>query len=341
MSRLPGRVSIAFQTDKRPTDYQRLAAGAEHYGFDAVSVFSDLYFQPALPALLAMAAATSSIALGPACLNPFTLHPVEIAGQVATLDRASGGRSYLGLARGSWLGDLGIDQSGGPRAMGEAIAVISALLSGDREGKEGRRFRLPPGAALRQRPTRPSVPLLIGTWGPRLAKLAGAVADEVKLGGSANPEMVPVARQWVAAGTAGAGRPDDAVGIVLGAVTVVDADGRAARAKARHEVAMYLDVVGGLDPTVEMPAGLLDRVRTTLRSSGPGEAGRLVPDEVLDRFAFAGTPAAVAAHALDVLRAGAGRVEFGTPHGLSDDKGLELLGTEVLPAIREEMAAPQ
>jgi 5,10-methylenetetrahydromethanopterin reductase len=332
--------SVAFQSDKHPAEYARLAAAAEHYGFGAVSVFADLYYQPPLPALLAMAASTTKVALGPACLNPFLLHPVEIAGQLAALDEASGGRAYLGLARGSWLHDLGIDQSGGPRAVAEAAAVVAALLAGDRSGRAGHRFSLPAGAALRHRPLRPSVPLLIGTWGRRLAGVAGALAEEVKVGGSANPEMVPVMRGWADAGSAEAGRPAGSVGVVLGAVTVVAADGRAARARARAEVAMYLDVVGTLDPTYTLPEDLAARLGLALRASGPAAAAALVPDEVLDRFAFAGTPAEVAAHAVDVLRAGASRVEFGTPHGLTDMGGVELLGSAVLPALREERPAP-
>ena len=105
-------------------------------------------------------------AIGPACLNPFTTHPVEIAAQVAAFDVASQGRAFLGLARGSWLGELGIDQGNAPEAVAEAAAVVAALLNGDRSGVGGQRFSLPPGAALRQRPLRESVPLLIGTWGP-------------------------------------------------------------------------------------------------------------------------------------------------------------------------------
>ena len=34
---LVSRAGLAFQSDKRPADYERLAAGAEHYGFGAVS----------------------------------------------------------------------------------------------------------------------------------------------------------------------------------------------------------------------------------------------------------------------------------------------------------------
>lgn len=331
----PPRFGVGFQSDKHTTDYERLAAAAEHYGFDVASVYGDLYFQPPLPALLAMARATSAIALGPACLNPFTLHPVEIAGQVAALDEASRGRAYLGLARGSWLGELGIDQADAPQAIAEAVAVVAALLKGDRSGVAGGRFRLPPGAALRHRPFRESVPLLVGTWGPRLAAVAGVLADEVKIGGSANPAMVPLMRRWT--GGDAAGHNAVRVGIVMGAVTVVDEDVHMARARARQEVAPYLDVVGRFDPTVEIPAEVLEKLGRALRESGPAAAARWVPDDVLDRFAFAGSPTAVAEHTLRLLDAGADRIEFGTPHGLTDDRGIELLGTDVLPAIREEL----
>ncbi len=338
IGRKDAQVGLGFQADKRPVDYARLAAGAEYHGFDVVSVFGDLYFQPPLPALLAMAGATSRIALGPCCLNPFLLHPVEIAGQVAALDVASGGRAFLGLARGSWLGDLKVDQRDGPAAIAEAAAVVAALLSGDRQGVAGRRFFLPRGAALRYPPFRRTVPLLIGTWGKRLARTAGVIAGEVKIGGSANPEMVPLMRRWTDEGAATAGRSPGAVGIVMGAVTVVDKDGNAARARARQEVAMYVDVVGRLDPTVEMPPGLLESIGSTLRSLGSEAAARLIPDELLGRFAFAGTPSEVAEHAIGVLLAGADRVEFGTPHGITDDSGLELIGARVLPALREAVA---
>jgi 5,10-methylenetetrahydromethanopterin reductase len=67
-------------------------------------------------------------------------------------------------------------------------------------------------------------------------------------------------------------------------------------------------------------------------------AATLVPDDILDRFAFSGTPAQIAAQANALFAAGATRVEFGTPHGLTGAAGIRLLGDQVLPAIRLEMA---
>jgi 5,10-methylenetetrahydromethanopterin reductase len=63
-------------------------------------------------------------------------------------------------------------------------------------------------------------------------------------------------------------------------------------------------------------------------------AAALVSDELLRRFAFAGTPAEVAEQAHALIAAGADRVEFGTPHGLTPETGVRLLGEQVLPALR-------
>ena len=328
-------IGIAFQTDKPARKYGELAAAAEAHGFDVVSVFADLLYQPPLPALLEMARATSAVRLGPACLNPYTQHPYEIAGSVAALDAASGGRTYLGLARGSWLDALGIDQPRPLAHLRDAVAIVRALLSGDDRGYEGTAYRLARGVRLRYPlPARlPSV--LIGTWGPRGAALAGEIADEIKVGGSANPAIVPLVRQRLAAGCQATARHPDQIKIVIGAVTVVDEDGGLARSLARTEVAKYLAVVADLDPTFALPAGLADRVRELVSVGADEAAGALIPDEVLDRFAFSGTPEHVAALAQDVLDAGADRVEFGTPHGLTDIGGVVLLGSKVLPLLRK------
>src|SRR5215212_7199614 len=102
-------VSIALQGNKTLADYAALARLAEDLGFDGVSVYADLGFQPAIGPLLAIAQSTQRVRIGPAALNTWLLHPVEIAGQIAALDAASSGRAYLGLVRGAWLEAIGIE----------------------------------------------------------------------------------------------------------------------------------------------------------------------------------------------------------------------------------------
>jgi 5,10-methylenetetrahydromethanopterin reductase len=317
-------VGLGLQTDKPLGEYGPLARTAEDAGFAVVTTFNDLWFQPALPALLEIARSTQHLRIGPSCLNPFTLHPVEIAGQTAMLDVASDGRAFLGLARGAWLETIGVDQSDPVTGIREAWDIIRRLLDGDDSGLEGRRFSLPRGGRLRYPVLRRSVPLLIGAWAPRLAAFAGEAAQELKVGGSANPDVVPVMRERL-------GNPD--VRIVLGAVTVVDEDADRARRIARREVAMYLAVVAELDPTVSLEPELVARIRDLVRAGDDEAAGALISDDVLDRFAFAGSPEQIAAHAEAVFDAGAGRVEFGTPHGRPERNGVQLLCREVLPRL--------
>lgn len=294
---------LGLQSNKRPGDYAALAQRAEADGFDVVTVFNDLFFQPALPALLEIARATERVRVGPACLNPFTLHPVEIAGQAAALDLASGGRSYLGLAAGAWLDRVGLDNARSLTAIAEAWEIVSRLLARDDSGFQGELFSLAAGNVLAYEPLRPSVPLLVGTWSPRLTAFAAEHADEVKIGGSANPAMVRAMKERLG---------DSDTQLVVGAVTVVDEDDARAREHARREVALYLPVVAAHDPTIELPEG--------------GD----ITDDLLDRFTFAGEPARIVEHARALFDAGADRIEFGTPHGIDEHCGVELLGSRVL-----------
>jgi 5,10-methylenetetrahydromethanopterin reductase len=323
-------LGLGLQTDKNPGEYSALAQLAEHAGFDVVTTFNDLWFQPALPALLEIAEATTRVRVGPSCLNPFTVHPVEIAGQIAVLDAASNGRAFLGLARGTWLEPLGLDQSDPVTAIRETWEIVRRLLAGDSSGFTGRRFSLPQRQRLRFPVLRDHVPLLVGTWAPRLSAFAGEEAQELKVGGSANPDVVPVIRERI-------GNPH--VRIVLGAVTVVDEDGSRARGIARREVAMYLAVVAELDPTVSLDPELVARIRALVAAGDDEGAGALISDEVLDRFAFAGSPEQIATHVEATFDAGAGRVDFGTPHGAPERRGVELLCTEVLPRLRSGVTA--
>ncbi|MFI7673656.1 LLM class flavin-dependent oxidoreductase [Actinophytocola sp. NPDC049390] len=316
-------VTLAFQTDKTEADYAALAVAAESFGFDGVSVFNDLGYQPSLFPLIVMATHTSRVRLGAACLNPYLTHPVEIAGQVAALDAVSRGRAYLGLARGSWLDGVGVAADRPLRTLREAVDVVAAVLRG--EAYEGEVFRVPPGLA-RYPVHRERVDVLLGTWGPRGARVAAGCADEVKLGGCANPDMVALMRSWLG---------DADVGVVAGAVTVVDEDRTVARARARAEVAMYVDVVVALDRTVTVDPELAARLGALVAAGAHDEAGRLIPDDLLDRFCFAGTPDDVADHAHALFEAGASRVEFGTPHGTTDRHGVDLLGRAVLPRLRD------
>jgi 5,10-methylenetetrahydromethanopterin reductase len=332
-------LSIALQSDEDLATYASLAKRIEDFGFGTISVYSDLLYPSPLLPLITIAQATRRIRLGPACLNPYLLHPVEIANQLHILDSVSGGRAYLGLARGAWLDAVGVGQPRPVRRLREAVDVVRYLLAGHDAGYQGEIFQVNPGVRLAYRPARADVDLLLGAWGPLGLALAGELASEVKIGGSANPALLGPAGAALARGAARAHRSPGATGLVCGAVTVVDEDGPAARRLARAEVATYLPVVAGLDPDPGLEAADLAAMQRLVRAGDHAAAARLVPDEVLDRFAFSGPPDQVAAQVAALFEAGATRVEFGTPHGLTAVRGIDLLGRRVLPAVRAGSAS--
>lgn len=328
-------VSIALQTDKSPSDYIALAQLIDSYDFDVVSVYCDAPFHPSYAPLLLMAPHLSRARVGAAAVPPSRIHPIDIAAQTALLAQMARGGVYIGLARGAWLNDHGIQESDKPiRQIREAAEVVRYLLNGGAGGYEGEVYRL--ASYVRAPYPLPSapIPLLIGSWGRKLCALAGEIADEVKVGGAANPDIVPVIKGYIAEGERRAGRPVGGVGVVLGAVTVVDEDRAQAREAARRSVALYLPVVAPLDPTVQVEPELVDRLRLLVEQDDLEQAARLISDSILDRFAFSGTPVDIIRQCEGLFAAGASRIEFGTPHGLPSPRGIQLLGQHVVPALK-------
>ncbi len=331
---MPKTVTIAFQTDHPLSAYGPMAAECERYGFDGVTVYNDMLYQPAWLPLLEIARATRRVRLGPAAVNPFTCHPITIAGNIALIDEAAGGRAYLGLARGAWLDFVGVRPAQPVAALCEAFACVRHLLAGSKQPLPGAHFPLAGGDTLRWQVPRPDLPLLLGSWGPATMRACAGLVDELKIGGSANPAIVALLRGQLADAARAAGRDPGAIGLCVGAVTVVDRDGAAARALARRKAALYLPVIALLDPTLPLEPELLARIEAAAAAYDFDQAAGLISDELLAKLAFAGTPAEVADQALALFAAGAGRVEFGTPHGLSEESGLRLLGEAVLPHLR-------
>ena len=250
-------LGIGLLTDQEPEAYEAIARRVDEAGIDVLSVYHDLLYQPAIGPLLLMARVTERVRLGPAALNPFTLHPYEIAARSRCSTRCrAGGRT-----------------SGSQRARG---SIGSGSTNGGRSARSARRSR---SCRRCSRGTRPAwrralhplarddarVPAVPGGraaprrhLGARDGRWAGTVADEVKVGGSANPEFVPVVREWL-------GNPR--VKSCSAPSSVVDEDGDWARERARAAVAPYLEVVAGLDPTV-------DRDGAAPRSSASASPGR-------------------------------------------------------------------
>ena len=329
-------LSIAFQTDKRAADYIALARLVNDYAFAAVTVYCDAPYHPSFGPLLLMAPYIERARIGPAGIPPSRMHPLDIAAGAALLADVARAGTYLGLVRGGWLADHGIRELKPPLlAIRESIGIIRKLLAGEATGMDGRVFHIAEHVRAPYPLPAKRIPLQIGTWGPQMAALAGELADEVKIGGSANPDVIPVIAETIAVGEERIGRPKGTVKIVIGAVSVVDDDRDAARFAARKAVALYLPIVSKLDPTLEIDPELMTRVQAHVNAGEDEDAARLVPDDILDRFAFAGDAADIIEQCERLFDAGAQRIELGTPHGVSESaRGIRIIGEKVIPGLK-------
>ncbi len=328
-------ISVAFQTDKRAQEYIDLAKFINDFAFDAVTVYCDAPFHPSFSPLILMAQHLTKSRIGAAAVSPSRIHPLDIAAETALLADVAQAGTYLGIARGAWLEAHGItEKKPALTAIREAIEIVQLLLSGGSAGYDGEVFQIAEHVKAPYPLPEKKIPLLIGSWGKKLCAIAGELADEVKIGGSANPDVIPVIADYIGVGEAKVKRELGSVSVVIGAVCVADDDRDLARAEARRQVALYLPVVANLDPTIEIDPEFADRLGEYVNQGDWDSASAMISDDLLDKFAFAGNADDLIRQGNALFEAGANRIEYGTPHGLVPTDGLSILGKTVLPELR-------
>ena len=323
--------AISFQGNKSDDRYQELAKIVNNYDFQTISVYQDLFFQPPWPALLQFAKHTNHPLIGPSVINPYLCHPVLTASNLALLDQTSNGRAYLGIGKGAWLKEVGIQQPKPIEAIRETIELVQQLLEGKRQSYEGTFFQLPSKAHLRFTIPERKLPVLIGGWGPRILSLAGQIADMAKVGGCANPECVPIFRNYLIKGAQQVGRDPSSIKLIFGAVTVVDYNADVAEQLARRNVAMYVGITAKLDPTFSTTSQEIAAIQTALDKGDEEAAANALSKETLKRFSVFGTPHEITIHLEKLFDAGIDIFDFGTPHGVNENSAIRILGEEIIP----------
>jgi probable F420-dependent oxidoreductase len=136
-------------------------------------------------ALMAAAAATTTLRIGTLVIDNDYRHPVMLAKETATLDLLSDGRCELGLGAG-WL-QTEYEQAGlsfdapGVRIdrMEEAIRVLKGLFADGPVTFVGQHYAIDRLNGFPKPVQRPHPPLLIGGAGKRMLGIAGREADIV------------------------------------------------------------------------------------------------------------------------------------------------------------------
>jgi 5,10-methylenetetrahydromethanopterin reductase len=285
---------------------------AEEVGFDRLGI-SDVIFWPDCFVLLGLIAReTSRIQLGPMVTNPYSRHPAVLAGIMAALQDASHGRMFLGIGVGAGLEQVAIAYERPVRALREAITVIQALLRGETVDFAGETVTV--DSARMVGPVQP-VPLSIGSRSPQVMRLAGELADVALVGArNIDAKIASDYRAWLAEGAARVGRSVDTIDIAPRLTLCVSRDGALARSSVKRYVGHYAALIRPAD-LVEREGGrwMTDIEAALARSRGwyfdhdrydDPELDRLIDDDLVRRFAIAGTPAECAELTRAVMRLG-------------------------------------
>ena len=326
------KFSLRFNNDLPVSDYIRYARAAEAVGFHQFWVSNDLFLRSAPVILAAVASATERIEIGTCVLNPYTMHPAEIAMAAATLDELSGGRFNLGLSAGAsdfmrWL-DLDFEL---PRTRAlETINAINRLTSNQNAAMRGRSLKWTEEAWLRF-PAKRRVPIYLGAMGPKMLEEIGAVAD----GGLPllfPPEHFATVLPLVRRGLERAGRQLDDIDLAACIWVSVSDDQAAAEALLADKVAYYGHA---MSPMILERLGLsredFEPIRQAYHVHGEPERARgLVTPQML-AIGVAGTTSQLIER-LEALRdLGARHLSFGPPLGPDIMAAIQAIGSEVIP----------
>jgi len=290
------RFGVALPPSGQISELTSLARSIERLGCDWLWINEDRLQRDSFTVLAALATSTDSIFLGPGVTNPFTRHPALIATAIATLDELSGGRAALGLgAGGTNHRMLGLERRAPATALRDAVTVIRHLIAGEIVTVEGDTVRVR-DAELDFSPVRDRIPLYIGARGPKILELGGEVADGVIIGNLATATGWRYALERIHAGARRAGRDAGEVELIAWLYTSIDDDRDAALDAVRHMVATTLVTSRPIleQLGVDLPprfAHEMERVHWQLSSAAIEPASVLVPDELIGKFALAGTVA--------------------------------------------------
>ena len=217
--RAPLRIdfSVGFGRHLSITEVGEYARAAEASGFKQVTLIDSQNLSRDVYSMLTVAALnTNRVLIGPAVTNPYTRHPTVTANAIATINELSDGRAWLGIGGGlSSLWTMGV-KTRPLRELRETIDFVRAYMGG---GEAEWR-----GTTIHSEWIRQTVPIYVGSGGPKSLHQAGELADGVIMG-YVNPDVVRWRVARLKQGAIEAGRDPDSIDIWARTIVYVT-DGR-------------------------------------------------------------------------------------------------------------------
>jgi len=209
---------------------------AERDGFQTAWV-ANIFGVDALTLLALAGRETTRIELGTAVVPTHSRHPLYMAQQALTTQAATGGRLALGLGPSHRIVIetlLGLSYARVAKHVEEYVAIVRSLAETGKVAFQGELYRVTGNLSVAGATP---FPILIGGLGPKMRRVAGAVADGTLTWMAGRRTLAEVLIPEIQAAAKQAGRKP--ARIVCGLPTVVTHDAAGAREAAAKAFAMY------------------------------------------------------------------------------------------------------
>lgn len=184
----PFRFGVQVGSTGSAEEWREAARRAEALGYDILLAPDHIGGRFAYaPALMAAAAVTTTLRIGPLVLDNDFRHPALTASEAATLDVLSEGRYELGIGAGWMLEDY--ERTGIPfdppgvrvSRFQESVRIIKGLFGDEPVTFSGEHYTVTDLEGFPKPAQQPHPPLLLGAGGKRMLSFAAREADIVSL----------------------------------------------------------------------------------------------------------------------------------------------------------------
>jgi 5,10-methylenetetrahydromethanopterin reductase len=259
-----------------PLELASLAQEAERAGASHVFVADEGTERDLFVVLSVMAQTTSRVHLGAGVTNPLTRHPVALAAAFATLAELAPGRIVAGFGTGGTrtFAPMGIEPARPYTALVECLDAVEGLLAGKEITQQGE-------FAVREAsiPWSPGpLPIATAGRGPRVELLGAARADWILMSGKPLALVADTCSRIRDAGGARGNGPRIAWSSYIGWEN-----------EMLDEVRPHFTYIATDMPAELRRAGIDDdaakRIQAIMLKDGMEAAARLIPDDVVRRYA--------------------------------------------------------
>ena len=279
----PFVASINLMPESPVGELVATAQEAERLGFSRVWVYDEgLAARDVYVVLTAIAAATTTVHVGPGITNPYTRHPATTAMSVATLHEMSGGRAFLGIGAGGslTLDPLGIDRSKPVLAVRQTIEACRGLFDGETITASARHFSLSNAHLAMAKPSKAEI--WLAGRGPLMLQLGGELATGVMLE-FLHKDSIAHHRALVSAGAARSGNQPRLCYSTM--VITTDAEMEAARP---HMTYRLVDSQPDIKAELGITPDDIDKIRAAM-AHGLEAAGEYVKTDWVRPFVISGS----------------------------------------------------